>query len=292
LKDAVLTAIQWVLSSLTKDTTHGIWHLFAQLFVSPLSIFKDDDVLQVQIFMTTLALGMLPVLIIIQSIRLAGARALGINSTPPEQLAHRAIVAGVACTSISTIVWVIITFGDNITQAFASFGLDLSVLEIMMNPSDSVGIGLLVVALFMVIGAILLTIQKAIISAELAVMLAFGPLTGLSLLKGSDDGFFNTWLRETASLILTPTVQLILTWLFLKKLAHLNSLTTSWDARLLTFGYFWVIWRCPAWLRKFMYSAGHGDMLVQGGAMVGRHVVMQKMLSAAAKTVTPAGGAG
>lgn len=300
MEDAIRKAVEWIFSVLTTDISKGIWDLFAALFENPVIIFQDDDIRFVQVFMTTLALGLLPLLIIIQSMRLSAARALGVNTMPPEVLVHRAVVAGAACTSISTVAWLLITFGDNITKTFAKLGLDLTLLKLLFEAPTGGGLGIIFLVIILLIGAILLTIQKAIISAELAAMLAFGPVSGLSLLHG-EGGFFNTWLRETASLVLTPMIQLIITWLFLRKVVDLflivdintgtvaipNSIEAWWQARLLTLGYLWVIWRCPAWLRQFAYSAGHGDLLVQGGASVGRFVVMRKMFAAAAKSVVP-----
>lgn len=281
IKQAALAAVSWVFKGLTQEWGNALWDWFSKLFMSPTAVINDPDVLRLNGILAALSTTLMVAMIVAMSLRYQMERAVGDSQVAPEVLVKRCMLAGLAVSGAPTIAWAGGYMADEMVIALGGLGIDFNLLKTYFVLPGSPGFGLIILSLIFLAGAACLLVQRFIMDAEFTLLMAVGPLMGVSLLRNEQDGAWQSWLREVASILLTPVLQLLVSWFFIKKFASASA--TDPKNFFLSFGYLFVMFRMPRWARSWMYSAGGGDALVAGGQAVGRMVSMRTMLRAVGK---------
>jgi hypothetical protein len=283
IQDAVLSAVAWVFNKVGKEWGDALWAWFSKLFLSPTAVINDPDVLQLNAILAALSTTLMVAMIAALTLRYQMERAVGDSQIAPEVLVKRCLLAGLAVSGAPTIAWAGGYMADEMVNALGSLGIDFNLLKTFFVLPGTPGLGLIILCLVFLAGIACLLVQRFIMDAEFTILMAVGPIMGISLLRNEQDGAWQNWLREVASILLTPVLQLLVSWFFIKKFASASPLDPK--NFFLSFGYLFVMFRMPRWARTWMYSAGGGDTLVAGGQAVGRMVAMRVMLRGLGKGV-------
>lgn len=278
--------VMYMLDAAMKEGSNYAWDWFSQLFAAPVSIVDDPLVQTLTQVAVGLVLGFLPVAITWMVIKETAARLDGSSTTPPEALIRRTIITGIAVTGTSLAAWFMLTLAELARGIMGAVGVDLNPLKPFFEPAPDWTLVVLVLALLFLVGGIVLVIQRAIVTAELTVLLVIGPLMAAGLIREGGATTWNVWLRELTSLLVTGLIQMLVVLIFVRRFAGGNMAPTVF-ARLSALAFLWVLWNTPRWARHLVYSVGAGNSVV--GSMVGltRMAVMRQMLKTAAVAAAP-----
>jgi hypothetical protein len=275
IDNAVLKAITWVVKGITSEWGKALWEWFSKLFLAPTAVINDPDVLKINLLLVAVAISVMPVMIVGAVLRYKLDLMAGENTTPPETLVKRCLLAGMAIMGTPTIAWAGGYMADSMVEAIGKLSVDLNLLETFFVIPGSPGLGILLLGLIFLVGGAILMVQRFFMVGEFTLLMAAGPIMGISLLRNEHQGAFQTWLREVGSILLTPVLQLLITWFFVRTFAKAGPLNSADFFK--SFAYLFLLYRMPRWARTWMYSAGGGDAMVAGAHAVARHVVMMQM---------------
>lgn len=272
------TALVYVANGVLHDWGNAVWSWFANLFTVPLAILTDPALAKVLHVTLGMSLGILPVAIGLQVLRHHLDHLDGSSTTPPEVLMKRCLLAGLGVTGTNLIAWAGLTYANLLVDALRALGVDLNLLRTFFLNPGAPGFGVLLLMLILLVGAALSGLQRMVMDAELTVLLVLGPLAGVSLIRG-DGGLWASWLRELASLLLTPVVQLLVTWFFVRTFALAGPFSPS--AALPALAFLWVLVRTPGWVRSMIYSAGIRGAAGGAAGAAGRFLFMRQLIRTA-----------
>jgi hypothetical protein len=284
---AVVTAVLAVFQALLLDLGRGLMNLLSGLLTTPMDLLQDLSLLELIRFARNIAWIILPVILIRQAFTIVTSRAEGSATESFENFGRRALLAGFAVAGTTTIVTLAMKFADSLIQSFLLAGTGLDVLNVLF--SGNANFFLIFLALALVIGFIVLLINRAILVAQLAAQMFLGPLLACSIAWG-DSAPFNTWLRETIAIILTFVWQTALLWWMLAKLASWGNIEAKFDEKLLVLGILVLMVKGGETIRKYTYSAGGGSAVLSGAAAATRMAVTYAMFRAAPGAIFRQGG--
>lgn len=274
--------VNYVLKMITGEWSNIAWSWFSKLFASPLAVLADPVVEKLTQVTIAAALGFLPVLVAWRALSETLARMDGTSNMPPEALVRRTMVTGIAVTGTSAAAWFLGTLADLGREVLAAVGLDINLMEEFFQMPLSAPSSVVIITLVFAVGALILTLQRAVITAEFTVLVCVGPLLAVGLMREGGSSTWQVWLREVISLLVTPLIQMLVLLLFIRNYASASGPLEIGD-RLASLAFLWVLWNTPRWARQMIYQVGAGGMVVNTAMEAGRMAVMRKMLAAAAK---------
>lgn len=272
----------YVLRQITGEWSNEAWQWFSRFFSAPVAVLESPLVQTLVRVGVVVSLACLPALVAFSAVRESLARMDGSSITPPESLIRRAILAGMAVTGTSTVTWFMVQLAEQARNLLAAVGLEINLLHQYfgdpLNPVSTV----LLLSLAFVVGAVLLTIQRWVITAEFTTLLIIGPIMAVGLIREGGNTTWNVWLREMVSLLITPLVQMIVILVFLRTFGSAAGVLQTGD-RLAALAFLYVLWKTPGWARQMVYHVGSIEDGFAGGMTVGRMMVMRHILRAAVK---------
>lgn len=278
---AVTGAVTAVFRGLQQDWGNALWTAFSKLFLTPTAVINDPNVLRINALLVALSVTVMPIMTVAAVLRYKLDLATGTNTVPPETLVKRCVLAGLAVMGAPTIAWAGGYLADAMIEAIGNFGIDMNLIQTFFLLPSSPGLSIVLLSLIFLVGAAILMIQKFYLIGEFTLLLAMGPVMGISLLRNEQQGAFQNWLREVFSILLTPVLQLLITWFFITKFASASNINPL--DFFLSFAYLLLLFKIPRWARTWMYSGGGGDALMAGGQAVSRMVVIRSMMKAVGK---------
>lgn len=278
IQTAVVNAILHALDKIIGDIGDGVLQLLSGLLYTPMGLLDDLALLEMIKFARTLAWLLLPVLAIRQAITIAASRAEGNASESFESFFRRAALCAAAVAGTTTLVTVAMQFADSLIQSFLNAGTGITMLDVLFE-GQLTNFWAVFLAAGLLVAFIVLLINRAILVAQLAAQMWLGPLLALSIVWGNDSAPWNTWVRETVSIILTFVWQTACLWWLLSRLGGWSS--DTFDGKLLIIGIIVLMVKGSETIRKYVYSAGGGSAVLAGGAAAGRLAITVAMMKAA-----------
>ncbi len=279
VQDQAYGIVMYILQQVTGEWSNQAWDWFSFFFAPPLAVIQDPTVETLTQVAVAAALGALPAIIGWHVLRESLQRIDGAATMAPETIIRRAILAGAAVTGTSLAAWFIGTLADHAREVLAAVGLDINLLQDFFSFPLGAPPTLLMTSIVFIVGAIILTIQRVVITCEFTVLLCVGPLMALGLMREGGSSTWAMWLREVVSLVITPIIQMLVLLLFLRKFGGAGPLD-MFD-RAASLGFLWVLYNTPRWARQMVYQVGTGGAAVNLMVQAGRAAAMKQMLGLA-----------
>lgn len=281
VQDTAYGIVMFVLEQITSQWANQAWVWFSTFFAPPLAVLTDPAVQLLMQVAVAAALGFLPVVVAWTALSGTLARMDGASSMAPETIVRRTIVTGMAVTGTSLAAWFIGTLADHAREVLGAIGLDIDLIKDFFLFPMGAPTTVVMITLVFIVGGIILSIQRVVITAEFTVLICVGPLLALGLMRERGSSTWEIWLREVTSLLITPIIQMLVLLLFLRKYGGGGPLEMM--DRVASLGFLWVLWNTPRWARQMIYQVGAGGMVVNAAMEASRFAVMRKMMAAAAK---------
>lgn len=279
LQETMWEAILFMARRWTHEMSADVWSFFGHFFAFPVAVVDYPLIQHLVRLAVVIALACLPVAIGVQVLKQIFDRADGSARTAPEELVRRIIVTGLAVTGTSTLAWFMVTLSGLVRDALTHIVANIDILSIFFASSfNGLTLTMLLLAILFVIGAIVLLIQRAILTAELTVLLVVGPIMAAGLIREGGGVTWGVWVRELTSVLVTPLLQYLITILFINVLLDpTGDLTIAQQVAGLA--YLYVLFNTPRWARQMVYQTGAGGALIGGAVQAGRMVVLRKIMT-------------
>jgi|GEM_PF-3361415 len=274
--------VGYIWRGLTSEWSDVIWRWFSKLFGSPVAVIEDLTAQRLIQLTVAMVLAGLPVLIGWYVLKETLSRMDGTSTAPPEALIRRVMVTGVAVTGTSLMAWFLATLADRLRELLAGFGLQISLIQDYFFAPGSVTASAVMLTLIFLICALILTVQRWVLAAELTVLTVIGPIMAAGLIRDGHSTTFNVWMREVVAVLLTPLIQMVVRQLFLRQFGSNNGILEIGD-RLASLAYLYVIWNSPRWARQMVYNVGAGDTVASAAGAAGRMAVARLLMKATFK---------
>lgn len=268
--------VVYVLRQVAGELSNHVWGWFSGFFATPISVPTDPLVQQLVQIGIALAMGFLPVAVGWTVMKETFARMDGSSTTPPESLVRRILLAGAGVTGTSLVAWYMASLADHGRAVLQGAGFHFARLEPFFKLHTDLGLTPALLTTFFLVCALILLVQRAIITAEFTVLVVMGPFMAAGLIREGGQTTWNIWLREIISVLLTPLIQMLVILIFLQKWAGTSMLDLQ--DRLFALAFLWVLWNTPRWARQMVYQVGAGHAMVGGAVSVGRIAVMKQLM--------------
>jgi hypothetical protein len=279
LQQSVWGALLYVFEKGTHDLSSEIWTFFSGFFAFPVAVVDYPLIQRLIQFAVVISLAYLPAAIGVQVLKQIFDRADGSARSAPEELVRRIMVTGLAVTGTSTVAWFMLTLSNLVREALTGIASHTNILSIFfITQMNGLTLVMLFLQILFVIGAIVLMIQRAILTAELTVLLVTGPIMAAGLIREGGGATWNVWVRELTSILVTPLIQFLVTILFINVLLDPTGDLTIWQ-QVAGLAYLYVLFNTPRWARQMVYQTGTGSALVGGAVQAGRMVVLRKLVT-------------
>jgi hypothetical protein len=279
VQETSYSIVTFVIRQLTGEWSDIVWQWFSRFFGAPVAIFDDPLVQRLVQVGIGVALGVLPVMIGWRALQEMLARMDGTSMAPPEALIRRGLTAGVAVTATSLAAWFMTSLAEQARGVLAAVGLDINLLRQFFDPTASATSTVIMLTLAFLIAALILTIQRGVLAAELTVLLVMGPVMAAGLLKEDGASTWTIWVREVTSILLTPLIQMLVLMLFIRKWGNAGGVLDIGD-RLASFAFLYVLWNTPRWARQMVYSVGASGAVSSAAGTVQTIATLAKALAA------------
>lgn len=276
------SAIEYVLRVFTTDLGETLMRLLEPLLSTPIGLLADLDLLEMIRYTRILAWMVLPVILTWQAIRFANDRAEGAATESVSTFLRRAVYAAIGVSATQAITGWMLRFADSIIQSFLHAGTGITPISLLLSIGTG-GFSMILLVLILIIAFIVLMLQRAILNAALAWNMAIGPLTATSLAWSDTGPLFNTWLRETISIILTFVFHTVMLWWLLRKIGSFG--TDALEGKLLILGIVVLMIKGSETIRQLTYAAGGGGAVLAAGASTGRMAMTYYMFRALPRAV-------
>ena len=202
------------------------------------------------------------------------------NGDPDADPASLIVRTGQAVAIIGGLPWIVrelFIFGtkisNDISSLYSGAGTGDDWMFILELAVGSAGLSLLVFIIILVIILAIIAIQASIRGAELALMATVGPIMALNI-TANNRSMWSAWLRRVIILCCSQAIQI-----FMLKCAFtlLTSQVISSNGLLLVFGWLWVTFKSPNYIKEFAYSSGLGGALGGTVKQAGTMYVMRNM---------------
>lgn len=281
VQDQAYSIVMYIFEQTTNQWADHAWDWFSHFFAPPLAVIDDPIVATLVQVCVAAALGFLPVIVGWSVLRESLQRIDGAATMAPETIVRRAIMTGAAVTGTSLAAWFIGTLADYAREVLGAVGLDINLLEAFFSFPAGAPTTVMMITLVFIVGGIILTIQRVVISAEFTVLLCVGPLLALGQMREGGSSSWAMWIREVLSLVITPLIQMLVLLLFLRKFGGAGPLDMIDRAASLAF--LWVLYNTPRWARQLVYQVGTGAAAVNMVAQAGRMAAMRQMVTMVTK---------
>ncbi|HLO04547.1 MAG TPA: conjugal transfer protein TrbL family protein [Symbiobacteriaceae bacterium] len=278
VQQTVWEIFRFVMAQATGDLSSEIWTLFSSFFAFPVAVTGSALVQRLVRFAVVVSLAYLPAAFGVQVLKQIFDRMDGSARSAPEELIRRVIVAGVAVTGTSTVAWFMLVLADLVHQALASIELRVNLLEIFFGNPNGFTLVMLFLQILFVVGAIVLIVQRAVLTAELTILLITGPIMAAGLIRENGQGLWGVWIRELTSVLVTPLIQFLTTILFIHIFLDPTNVLTIWQ-QACGLAYLYVLFNTPRWARQLIYQTGTGSGVVGGASNAARMVVLRKLMT-------------
>lgn len=278
VQETVWGIFKFVLAQATGDLSSEIWKLFSSFFVFPVAVTGAPIVQRLIRFAVVISLAYLPAALGVQVLKQIFDRMDGSARSAPEELIRRVIVTGVAITGTSTVAWFMLVLADLVRQALASIELRVNLLAMFFGDPQGFTLVMLFLQILFVVGAIVLIVQRAVLTAEFTILLITGPIMAAGLIRENGQGLWGVWVRELTSVMVTPLIQFLTTILFIYVFLDVDGALTIWQ-QAGGLAYLYVLFNTPRWARQLVYQTGSGSAIVGGTANAARMVVLRKLIT-------------
>lgn len=278
VQETVWGIFKFVLAQATGDLSSEIWKLFSSFFVFPVAVTGAPIVQRLIRFSVVISLAYLPAALGVQVLKQIFDRMDGSARSAPEELIRRVIVTGVAITGTSTVAWFMLVLADLVRQALASIELRVNLLAMFFGDPQGFTLVMLFLQILFVVGAIVLIVQRAVLTAEFTILLITGPIMAAGLIRENGQGLWGVWIRELTSVLVTPLIQFLTTILFIYVFLDVDGALSIWQ-QAGGLAYLYVLFNTPRWARQLVYQTGSGSAIVGGTANAARMVVLRKLIT-------------
>lgn len=285
IQKAVEDAVKWVLKAIATDLGSMVMKALSKYLLLPMDQLTHPVILELLEYTQIIALAAFPALILYQALRLTVRASEGSLNVEIGSIIRRQIIAALALFGNYALIEWLMRFANSLIQSFLNAGTGLDFITVLIAGSPGgISFGILLLSLVVIIGWLVLAIQRAVLGAYLTFYLAIGPIAGVSISHQETPVFWNTWLRELVSLLLTYVAQTMMLWTFLRLLGTPDD---SFDTILLSIGTIIAMYSAPKLLRDLTYNTGAGAALVGGGMTAGRMAVSYAMFRSLHTAVLP-----
>jgi hypothetical protein len=278
VQETVWGIFKFVLSQATGDLSAEIWTIFSSFFAFPVAVTESSIVQRLVRLAVVVSLAYLPAALGVQVLKQIFDRMDGSARSAPEELVRRVILTGVAVTGTSTVAWFMIVLADLVRQALAGIDLPVNLLAMFFGNPGGFTLVMLFLSILFVAGAIVLVVQRAVLTAELTILLITGPIMAAGLIRENGQGLWGVWVREMTSVLVTPLIQFLTTILFIHVFLDTGGQLTIWQ-QAGGLAYLYVLFNTPRWARQLVYQTGTGSALVGGTANAARMMVLRKLIT-------------
>lgn len=278
VQETVWGIFKFVLAQATGDLSSEIWKLFSSFFVFPVAVTSAPIVQRLIRFAVVISLAYLPAALGVQVLKQIFDRMDGSARSAPEELIRRVIMTGVAITGTSTVAWFMLVLADLVRQGLAGIELRVNLLAVFFGDPKSFTLVMLFLQILFVVGAIVLIVQRAVLTAEFTILLITGPIMAAGLIRENGQGLWGVWIRELTSVMVTPLIQFLTTILFIYVFLDVDGALTIWQ-QAGGLAYLYVLFNTPRWARQLVYQTGSGSAIVGGTANAARMVVLRKLIT-------------
>jgi hypothetical protein len=271
---AVTEAFKGLMSAFTVEMGQAVMATLQDFLYMPTGLLNHPLMQALLGFTRTLSGWWFPVIIAWQGVRIVTRTREGAQEVDIMQLVRRWCLAAFVCYGNYALIVYTMRIGNSIIDSFVkgSTSLNMNLLVPLMVPG--VSFAEILLTLVFIIGWIVLAVQRARLQFFFIIHMAIAPFAGISIAHQEAAEFWNTWLREMTSLLLTYVVQTILIWMFINLLGEgINFATLT-----LAIGCIWAMFDSPGRLREWTYNSGAGAAVLGGGATAGRMAVSYIML--------------
>jgi hypothetical protein len=281
LGGVVLDALKYVVLDLDRTFTNDLWTLFSDLFGSPVAVLSDPWVQWFIKLSVSIGVAALPVVIAYHGVRRTLDTLDGTEVMPAGVLVRRSLTAGAVLTGVALYGWFAATLADYLRDLLGALPLNIALIHAFFFVDEHTSkLAALCIFLMFLIGAGLVVVQRAILSAEFTVLMIIGAFLALGRVADDRPAPWLLWKREVVACCITPVLQLLLIYLCMIRLGGIGD-PASFARWLQAFAMLYLLWNTPRWARQFTYAVGGGGgvggMAAGVTAGVTRLVMMRTM---------------
>lgn len=275
IKRSIYGAVTFLIEDMNGTYSNELWEWFSHLFGTPIAVLTHPTVRTLNGVALTIALTALAAAVAWKALRFIFETMDGTVSNTPQQLARRIFTAALAATSITLYVWYAATLADYLREVVAAFGIDVSLLLLFFETIQNGPLLVLILLLIFLIGAGVVTLQRAIYTVEFMLLIIVGPFLAISLLNEDNPMPWQLWKREVLAICMTPVLQFLVLTICIRTLTGTDP--ASLGRWVQGFALIYLLWNMPRWARQFTYSTGVGGALAGATGSMTRFAVMRYM---------------